>query len=70
MNEVQLRHFSSQTLLQVSNLINKRTLKIRMNPPESRTPIEKAELENLLTFQTHVEYARILVSNEEKVANQ
>jgi len=68
MNQVKLRDFPAKTLQQVSALIDRRTARIREVPPFGRTHSEREELENLLTFQTQIEYAKQLVKDEDKVA--
>ena len=68
MNHTELRDFSSKTLALISGLIDKRTAKIRQ--AEIVVGSDKEELDNLLEFQTQVEYAKMLVLKEEKVMNQ
>lgn len=66
MNQTKLRDFTPETLLLISKLIDKRTVKIRETPPFGRTKEQTEELENLLQFQTHTLYTRQLLLSEEK----
>jgi hypothetical protein len=67
MNKIMLRDFTPETLLLVSRLIDRRTIKIRETPPFGRTKEQNEELENLLQFQTQILYSRQLVLSEQKI---
>ncbi len=68
MNNVRLRDFHPETLLRVSNLIDKRISEIRVTPYIGRTHEQDMELDELLQFQTQALYARELVKSENKVS--